>query len=99
MERAFIKGIWILINFLLILRNVLTYNDDDSDKKFSKTTPGLPGPLPLPSTEFKNDFFNLSSAPLMPPLFNQNKSNKKFKSTESSSATISKEPSGPKLSK
>jgi len=69
--------------------NQLTNNDDEYDIKFSKTTPGLPPALPLPSTEFKNDFFNLSSAPPMPSLFNPNQK----KSKPQSSSTISKGPS------
>lgn len=68
--------------------NQLTNNEDEYDVKISKTTPGLPPALPLPSTEFKNDFFNLSSAPPMPSLFNSNPKKK----TQSSS-TISKGPS------
>lgn len=86
--------------------NLQINNEDDFEsKKFSKTTPGLPGPLPIPTQEFKNDFFNLSSAaPLIAPLFNQNKSNKKFKGqahTDTSSATISSGPtqSAPKTKK
>lgn len=69
--------------------NQLTNNDDDYDIKLSKTTPGLPPALPLPSAEFKNDFFNLSSAPAMPSLFNPNQK----KSKPQSSSTISKGPS------
>lgn len=36
---------------------------EDDNKEFYKTTPGLPPVLPMPSNEFKNDFFNLSSYP------------------------------------
>jgi pre-mRNA-splicing factor RBM22/SLT11 len=36
--------------------------EDDNDSQYSaKTTPGLPPTLPMPTAEFKNDFFNLSS--------------------------------------
>lgn len=37
-----------------------SYDYDDSASY--KLTPGLPGVLPMPSNEFKNDFFNLSSS-------------------------------------
>lgn len=77
--------------------NVLTNDDEQEDPKYNKTTPGLPPVLPMPTTEFKNDFFNLSAAPMMPSLFSNNQ--KKTKQGQSS-ATISKGPSsGPKLSK
>lgn len=71
--------------------NTLQTTEDDYDPKFSKTTPGLPPVLPMPSTEFKNDFFNLSAAPIMPSLYGQAKKQKTGQS--SSSATISKGPS------
>jgi pre-mRNA-splicing factor RBM22/SLT11 len=67
--------------------SLVNYEDDQDNVKLSKTTPGLPPVLPMPTTEFKNDFFNLSSAPIMPSLFNQNQKKKP------SSASISKGPS------
>lgn len=72
--------------------NTLTHTEDEHDQKYSKTTPGLPPVLPMPTTEFKNDFFNLSSAPVMPSFYNQKKSK------QQSSATISKGPSTSKSS-
>lgn len=42
-----------------------TISSDDAQEETTelpKTTPGLPPALPMPSTEFKNDFFNLSSS-------------------------------------
>jgi len=50
-------------------------HEAEEDSEYSKTTPGLPPVLPLPTAEFKNDFFNLSSYSAAPSFKKPNTSN------------------------
>jgi len=63
--------------------NVRSNDNGDEDGEYTKTTPGLPPVLPLPTAEFKNDFFNLGS-------YSSGPSFKKSSQAQSSEAKTSK---------
>lgn len=67
-------------------KQVATYEYENEPSVSSKLTPGLPPSLPMPTAEFKNDFFNLGSSYSAPvPSFP-----KKSSYSSSSGATTSK---------
>lgn len=76
-----------------IFKRGVSNNAEEGEREDSesyKLTPGLPPVLPMPSTEFKNDFFNLSSSTApsygsyVPPM-NQSKNKQPNKPTSSKS--------------
>jgi pre-mRNA-splicing factor RBM22/SLT11 len=61
---------------------------EENESVTSKLTPGLPPALPMPSAEFKNDFFNLSS--YSNPISSTSKLGGKTKSSYSAGPSTSK---------
>ncbi len=77
-----------LILFWITISNKNPTFYEENESVTSKLTPGLPPALPMPSAEFKNDFFNLSS--YSNPISSTSKLGGKTKSSYSAGPSTSK---------